>query len=167
MKPSDVRDSIARTKEFMQLWVKFHQLYVEAMNKTSITPEEEEAFLETKSIIARKFQALADSLSIDRSITDRTYDVINQILSLDSISTLSEPTLKKLENDWHESYISLNRIHGHLEAQASDPTARDEAKASLFKGISKVILFIVGLAVLAVVALFIAYLLGFLPTLVE
>jgi hypothetical protein len=109
-----------KTMEFIELWKKFNQIYKEAMGKTAITEEEEELFLETKSIVARKFQAMVDSITVERSTIDRTYDVINQILSLRSISTISEEALRKLSNDWHQSYISLNRLLGHLEAQKGE-----------------------------------------------
>jgi len=155
------KESIARTKEFLELWVKFNQIYKDAMGKATITPEEETAFLETKSIIARKFQALADSLSIDRFTMDRTYDVISQILSLKSISTLSEQALKKIENDWHEAYISLNRLLGHLEAQKENkPEEGVVTKAS--RSIGKTIMYILMALVLVSVILFLAYILGVL-----
>jgi hypothetical protein len=118
------KDAIVKTREFIELWKKFNQIYKEAMGKSVITEEEEELFLETKSIVARKFQTMVDSITVERSTIDRTYDVINQILSLKSISAISEEALRKLNNDWHQSYISLNRLLGHLEAQQSETTKK-------------------------------------------
>ncbi|MFA5069401.1 MAG: hypothetical protein WC300_03260 [Candidatus Omnitrophota bacterium] len=116
---SNTKDGITQTKEFIELWKKFNQIYKEAMNKTAITEEEELLFLETKSIVARKFQTLVDSLAVERATIDRTYDVINHVLSLKSISTVSEESIRKMDTDWHQSYISLNRLLGHLEAQTA------------------------------------------------
>lgn len=161
MKTLDIAGSIGKTKEFMELWVKFHQIYKEAMGKSSITPEEEELFLQTKSIVARKFQILADSMSIDRTTIERTYDVIGQILSLKNISALSEQVLKKIENDWHESYISLNRLLGHLEAQKDTLLYH---KGSLvkraWKAVTKLFLYLAAFAILALVILYLVYILG-------
>ena len=151
------KNSIGEAKEFMQLWVKFHELYKAAMKKTSITPEEEAEFFQTKSIVARKFQKLAESLSIDRVIVDRAYDVINQILSLKSISNLSESTLDKLEADWHESYINLNRLIGHLEAQ------KEKAPQSIGPGMrsaGKYLAYFVFVIIVLLVTLYLAYILG-------
>jgi len=159
--PLNTKESIAKTREFLELWVKFNHIYKEAMGKTAITPEEESSFLETKSIIARKFQALADSLSIDRFTMDRTYDVINQILSLKSISTLSEQALKKIENDWHEAYISLNRLLGHLEVQ-KDTKPEPNAVTKASRSIGKTIMYGLMILVLVSVILFLAYILGVL-----
>lgn len=161
MKTLDIAGSIGKTKEFMELWVKFHQIYKEAMEKTSITPEEEELFLQTKSIVARKFQVLADSMSMDRATIERTYDVIGQILSLKNISALSEQVLKKIENDWHESYISLNRLLGHLEVQ-KDTLIRHKGSFAkrIWKVVAKVFVYLGAFTILALVILYLVYILG-------
>jgi hypothetical protein len=149
------KESIAKTKEFIELWKKFNQIYKEAMGKTAITEEEEDLFLETKSIVARKFQTLVDSLAIERSTIDRTYDVINQILSLRSISTLSEECLRKINNDWHQSYISLNRLLGHLEAQKDSSSEKGRIKPKqVLSMIGKFIMYVVVIAVFIMVILF-------------
>lgn len=161
MRAPNIKHSIDMTKDFMELWLRFNQMYKDAMGKPSISQEEEKAFLDTKSIVARKFQTLADSLSLDRSIIDRAYEVVSQILSLKSISTLSEHALRKIDNDWHESYISLNRLLGHLEAQKEDSSARGEGIAArLSKSIGKPILYFVVVFTFVLVILFLAYILG-------
>jgi hypothetical protein len=108
---------IKRLKEFMQLWVKFHDMYKKAISRETISPEEENIFLETKSLIARKYQALKDYLGIDPSYEDRTFDVISQLLSLKSVAAISDLSLHKIENDWHNSYILLNKLLGELEGK--------------------------------------------------
>ena len=62
MVSKDLELKIKRVKEFMQLWIKFHDLYKDALSDGVITPEEESNFLETKSLIARKYQALKELL---------------------------------------------------------------------------------------------------------
>lgn len=155
-------DSVSKTKEFIELWIKFNQVYKDAMGKNSISPEEEVAFLETKSIIARKFQTLAESLSIDRGTIDHTYDVINQILSLKSISTLSEQSLKKIDNDWHQAYISLNRLVGHLEAEKEKVVQEAGPVPNVFSGVLKGVAYLGGALLIALIILFLAYILGIL-----
>ena len=160
MKVQNSKDLIIKTKEFIELWKKFNAIYKEAMGKSTITEEEEALFLETKSIVARKFQILADSFSIDRHTVDRTYDVIGSILSLRSISTLSEPTLKKLESDWHEAYISLNRLLGHLEV-GNETVSKDSVKKRS-QSLAKSVGFVIVVLVFVMVILFLAQVLGIL-----
>lgn len=108
---------IKRLKEFMELWIKFHDMYKDAISRETISPQEEHAFLETKSIIARKYQALRDQLEISSSYEDKTFDVISQLLSLKSVAAISDLSLHKIENDWHNSYILLNKLLGELEGK--------------------------------------------------
>jgi len=122
---------IEHIKEFLELWVKFHQMYKSALNKQSITPEEEDNFLQTKSLIARRYQTLMDELEIKPTMEDRTMDVIGSILSLDSVSNISDMQLKKLENDWHNSFLLLNRFLGKLEADKSE--ARKTSSLAVLK----------------------------------
>jgi len=155
------KDAIVKTKEFIELWKKFNQIYKEAMGKTTITEEEEDLFLETKSIVARKFQTLVDSLSIERSTTDRTYDVISQILSLRSISTLSEESLRKISNDWHQSYISLNRLLGHLEAEKNTAVEKDKISLKqVLAAIARFVLYAVIIVTFVMVILFFIHVLN-------
>jgi hypothetical protein len=155
------KEDISKTKEFIELWKKFNQIYKEAMGKTAITEEEEDLFLETKSIVARKFQTLVDSLAIERVTIDRTYDVINQILSLRSISTLSEESLRKINNDWHQSYISLNRLLGHLESQRDTIAQADRIKpCQVLAAAGKFALYAVIIAVFIMVVLFFIHVLS-------
>ena len=111
----EIEEKIKKTKEFMELWIKFHNLYKEALKDKVVDPEEEKAFLETKSLIARKYQALTDLLKITPSTEDKTIDVISQVLSLQSISTLSDVQLEEIDNGWHHSNIFLNKLLGSLE----------------------------------------------------
>ena len=114
----DVEDRIKKTKEFMELWMKFHTLYKEALKKETIDPQEEETFLETKSLIARKYQALIEFLKVSPALEqDRAIDVISQVLSLQGVSALSDDQIQEIENGWHQSYIALNKILGGLEAR--------------------------------------------------
>ena len=120
MKDKRLEKKIKLLKEFMELWIKFHDLYKTALSKQSISPEEEKNFLETKSLIARKYQMLKDFLGIEPQTDDRTFDVISQVLSLESVSTISDLGIKKIESDWHNSYIQLNKLLGELESKTED-----------------------------------------------
>ena len=117
MRDKDLELKIKRVKEFMQLWIKFHDMYKSSISRDTISPEEEKTFLGTKSLIARKYQALRDLLGIDSSYDDRTFDVISQVLSLKGVAAISDLGMHKIENDWHNSYIQLNKLLGELEGK--------------------------------------------------
>lgn len=157
-----IKNDITMTKEFVDLWIKFDQICKAAMEKKEATPEEETAFLEAKSTLARKFQLLVDSLSVDSITVDRAYDVINEVHSLKSITTLSEHALRNLENNWHDTYINLNRLLGHLEAQQQHIPAQEKPVLKMGKNIGRFFMFVVLLVILVLIGIFLAYVLGFI-----
>lgn len=154
MRDRNLESKIKRLKEFMQLWIKFHDMYKSAINSDTITPEEEKAFLETKSLIARKYHALKECLNVNSSYDDRTFDVILQLLSLKSVAAISDLSLRKIENDWHGSYIVLNKLLGELEAK--EESLRDVSKLRLFlRGMAGSPLINLALLVLVILAIYI------------
>ena len=112
-----LEEKIKKTREFMELWMKFRELYSKALKKEAIHAEEEMAFLETKSLIARKYQALMDRLGMEPSMDDKTFDVVSQVLSLQGVSSLSDVQTQEIENGWHRSFMFLNKLLGTLENQ--------------------------------------------------
>ena len=108
---------IKRVKEFMQLWIKFHDMYKNSLSRETISPEDEKTFLDTKSLIARKYQALKTILGTGVSYDDRALDVVSHVLSLKGVADISDVAMKKIENDWHNSYIQLNKLLGELEGR--------------------------------------------------
>ena len=123
---------IKQLKEFIDLWASFYELYKRAAGQQTFTEDEEKNFLELKSNLARKYQGLMDALGIKPTAEDRTFDVISQVMSLKSIATTSPLQMEKMENDWHNSYITLNKIMGSLENRRESL-----AKISAFSEFSK------------------------------
>ncbi|MDD5745943.1 MAG: hypothetical protein PHO30_01630 [Candidatus Omnitrophica bacterium] len=115
-----LENRIKKVNEFIQLWASFYEKYKHANNQQVFTEEDEKSFLELKSSLARKYQGLMDSLGLKPTAEDRTFDVISQVMSLKSIAMLSPLQMEKLENDWHHSYITLNKVMGSLENQKQE-----------------------------------------------
>ena len=124
----NLESKIITVKDFIELWEQFFKAYKQAIAQPTFTEDDEKNFLELKSTLARRYQGLMDALGIKPTAEDRTFDVISQVMSLKSTATLSPLQMQKLENDWHNSYITLNKILGSLENR------RDElAKISVLK----------------------------------
>lgn len=158
MKVLNIPGALNKTKDYIALWVEFHNVIMDAIKKEDFTKEEEDKFLEMKSKAAQKFQTLVDILSVDRETVDRTYDVINQILSLKNAPKLSESLNKKLENDWHQVYITLNRLLGKLEAERDSGIKTDRERSGKF--FLNIISYIIIFGVLSLAAYFIVHMFG-------
>ncbi len=104
-------------KEFIAEWVAFRDFLKEALKDKNISAEEEKKFLEIKSIITRKYQGLAQSLEKDFSPDERLVDIVSHAVSLEGMAGTSDMQFRKIENDWHLSYIHLNELLGNLESK--------------------------------------------------
>lgn len=107
--------NIEHTRIFMDLWVKFYDLLVSARKREQTTPKDEADFLAVKSELARRHKVLQQGLGKDYGLDANTMNIVSQAISLDSVQSSSEVAMKKLENEWHRAYISINETLGSLE----------------------------------------------------
>ena len=111
----NLEKSVEDTRIFMDLWVKFYDLLVSARKREQITPKDEADFLAVKSELARRHKVLQHRLGQDYGLDANTMNIVSQAISLDSIQASSDVAMKKLENEWHRAYISINETLGALE----------------------------------------------------
>ena len=110
--------AIKTLKGFLELWGKFHSIYHDIASKEIITKDAEAKFLETKQIILEKYEALKNNeLEFKYMPRSRLTDPVGDILALNRITFMSERNLKKLNEDWRDSYIFLNNILERLKTK--------------------------------------------------
>jgi predicted RND superfamily exporter protein len=107
--------NIAGTRIFMDLWVKFYDQMVSARKREMVDSKEEADFLAVKSDLARRHKVLQQGLGQDYGLDTNTMNIVSQAISLDSVKSSSDVAMKKLENEWHRAYISINETLGALE----------------------------------------------------
>ncbi|NUM52920.1 MAG: hypothetical protein HUU46_04675 [Candidatus Hydrogenedentes bacterium] len=112
----DVLDGyIARTREFMNDWLKFNQLLgaytTPGVNKLQL----ETYFLQLKSKLARDHRVLSDRLGPDCKFTVDVINIVSSATSLENIYAQSEVAVRKLQSEWHRSFITVNETLGNLE----------------------------------------------------
>lgn len=101
---------IKSVTEFLEFWGKLHSLYSDIITRDRITKDDEDAFLKASSALKDKYEALKNGLEFKYMPHMRLTDPVSDILDLEGIHFISEPSLKKLEDDWRDSYIFLNSI---------------------------------------------------------
>ncbi len=104
-------------KSFLELWVKFHDLFKQTISKDIITVNDEKHFLETRDLIARKYEELIRSFEFRYMPYNRLKDPVMEVLLLKTLSVISEERLKKVGGDWRDSYIFLNNIFERLKSR--------------------------------------------------
>lgn len=112
------------TRQFLNDWLLFDQIL---QAYPDVEPEKqrqlEGQFLQIKSKLAREHQVLKESLSADYKLEGNTMNIVSGATSLNSIHSQSEVAVRKVRNEWHRAFISINETLGVLE----DKKARAEA----------------------------------------
>ena len=122
--------SIQLCQEFMNDWLLFNQILSAYPSPGVNKAQLENQFLKIKSKLAREHQVLKESLGSDYKFDSNTMNIISGATNLEAIYSQSEVAIKKLQNEWHRAFISINETLGGLE----DKKARAEAGEKVFVG---------------------------------
>ena len=122
--------SIQLTREFMNDWLLFNQILSAYPSPGVNKAQLENQFLKIKSKLAREHQVLKESLGADYKFDANTMNIVSGATNLESIYSQSEVAIKKLQNEWHRAFISINETLGALE----DKKVRAEAGEHVMVG---------------------------------
>ena len=102
-------------RAFMDDWVLFNKIFNAYPTPGSNKAELEKQFLILKSKLARNHRVLKDVLQSDYRLDVDPMVVISGATSLEGIHSQSETSVKKLQNEWHRAFLSINEMLGMLE----------------------------------------------------
>lgn len=106
-------------RALLNAWQKFHAYLEAAAKQHPFTQKDESNFLKLKSQIAILHDSLLESLvepTREMSATAQSViNVVEQCILLRQVSRMSAPEIKRMQIDWHESYLLLNETIGILE----------------------------------------------------
>ncbi|MDO9463757.1 MAG: hypothetical protein Q7J67_00410 [bacterium] len=122
MRDRKLEADIIALKEFIRLWVAFGDLLKQGgENLASKNAGKEQEFMESKSLLARKYESIIGILESQYSPDNKISSILSQSVSLSNIAA-SDMQSRKLGNDWHVSYIFLNKRLGGLEGKREELT---------------------------------------------
>lgn len=106
---------IKAARDFLEFWTKFHHIYNDTVSKATISKDDEDKFLETKMNIKTKYDELKDAMEFKYMPHGRLTDPVIEVLGVETIRFISEENLRRLNNDWKDSYVFLNNILERLK----------------------------------------------------
>ncbi len=115
MKDERLEKRIFILREFIDLWEKFHSVMKEASKGAPLDEESNQQFMELKSSIARKLQALSDIFGENVMPEEDITDILSESVSIEHIAKVGSLSSSNMENTWHRTHIALNKILGSLE----------------------------------------------------
>lgn len=102
-------------REYIELWMEFFRFFAEIHEDHEITPADEKAFFNSMTMLARKHFLFVELMgdAMDGGGAD-VLKVISSAVSLSNIKQMQENTRDKLELDWHNQFLTMNKALGRL-----------------------------------------------------
>lgn len=123
MRDRNLEKNIERVEAFVERWKQFSQFLDRGFKGESFANDEEAAFLELKSAIAQEHELLMTTLNSESSRDDKALRLLNTVPSMQGFKELPENMGKKLANDWHSEFISLQALLGRLRGRQAQLAA--------------------------------------------
>ena len=121
---------IAQMENYLECWKQFNQ-FVNLARGKKVTQEDENQFLETKSVLVQELEIILASVEVSSPTKEEVHTLIGNTPSLRYLSEMNEGALRNVENQWHKIYIGWHSILGQLKVRQRAEDTRSPL-ASLF-----------------------------------
>jgi HPt (histidine-containing phosphotransfer) domain-containing protein len=121
---------IAQMENHLECWKQFNQ-FVNLARGKKFGPEDENQFLETKSVLVQELEILLASIEVNSPSKEEVHTLIGNAPSLRYLSEMNEGALRNVENQWHKIYIGWHSILGQLKVRQQEEDSKGSL-ASLF-----------------------------------
>ncbi len=111
-----VEQLIAQMENHLECWKQFNQ-FVGLAHGKKFGLEEENQFLEVKSVLVQELELLLCSIEVASPSRQEIHELIGNAPSLRYLSELNEGVLRNLESQWHKIYIGWHAILGQLKVR--------------------------------------------------
>lgn len=107
--------NIKKTKNFIEIWDKFHNIFKNAISENHISEDIEKELSSVRDLASLRYEDLMDSLGgkpLKRFIKS---PAIYNVLSFEGISIMSDERLATIGREWAESFNFLHALLERLE----------------------------------------------------
>lgn len=119
MKNPKLDELILQLENYIECWKQFNR-YLGIARAKKFTAEDEEQFLETKSIMTQELELIIAQIQVKSPTRDEVLDLISSVPSLRSLGEAQDDSLRMAENKWHKIYIGWQSILGQLKVEQRD-----------------------------------------------
>ena len=119
---------ILRLESYMECWKQFNVFMGMARSKR-FTPEDENQFLEIKSVITQELELILSSIDCGPISREDVHTLMASGPSIRFLSEIGEGALRNIENQWHKHFISLQSILGQLKVKQQQNESKSLMKA--------------------------------------
>jgi hypothetical protein len=129
MSKTNIDDLILRLENYLECWKQYNSFMGMARAK-KFSPEDENQFLEIKSVITQELELILSSIDCGPISRDEVHSLIASAPSIRFLSEMNDNALRTVETHWHRLFIGLQSILGQLKVRQQTT----ETKSSWFGG---------------------------------
>ena len=107
---------ITQLENYLECWKQFNY-FVNLARGKSFSADDENQFLEVKSIIIQELELITAAVECSSPSRDDVHQMVSGAPSLRYLSDSNEGTLRGLENHWHKIYVGFQAILGQLKVK--------------------------------------------------
>ena len=107
---------IQQMENYLECWKQFNN-FVNLARAKKFNPEDENQFLEVKTIIVQELELILASMEVTSPSKEEVHNLLGMAPSLRYLSEMNEGALRNVENQWHKVYIGWHSILGQLKVR--------------------------------------------------
>jgi hypothetical protein len=107
---------ITQMENYLECWKQFNG-FVNLARTKKFGAEEENQFLEIKSVIVQELELILASVEVQSPTKEEVHTLIGNAPSLRYLSEMNEGTLRNVESQWHKVYIGWHSILGQMKVR--------------------------------------------------
>ena len=107
---------VDQVENYIECWKQFNT-FVNLARARKFSPEEDNQFLETKSVLVQELESILASIDVSSPTREDIHALITEAPSLRYLSELNEGALRAFESQWHRIYIGWHAILGQLKVR--------------------------------------------------
>jgi hypothetical protein len=116
MRDKKLDQLIQQLETYLECWKQFNR-YINLTRARKFGPEDEQQFLEVKSVIVQDLEHLLSIIETGAPTREEAHALIAAAPSLRYIGELNDSSLRGLENQWHKIYIGWHSVVGQLKVR--------------------------------------------------
>ena len=126
MAQNKIEPLVRLLENHLECWKQFNSYLNQARTK-QFTPEDENQFLEVKSVLTQELEIILYSLQFAQPTKEGIHGLLGAAPSLRLLSEMNEASMRALENQWHQIFISWQSDLGQLKVQQHQENARPKS----------------------------------------
>ena len=107
---------VDQVENYIECWKQFNSFVTLARAK-KFSPEDENQFLETKSVLVQALELILATVEVASPTREEIHTLIADAPSLRALGEMNEGGLRNLETQWHRIYIGWHAILGQLKVR--------------------------------------------------